>query len=113
MALSRKGSRLITVNQVVYRWKLTRQTVHREMLFWPEDLIILRAEGPRQKLVVHFGYPVWHRVGGVDLFPTPGLVRKAVEDALALGFQPGGRGLPPFVMDGGPFLPSAYDTTYG
>ena len=51
----------------------------QQMRFWPESLYVQRAEGTGQLLLVRFNYEVWHRVGGKDQYPAPGLVRRILE----------------------------------
>jgi hypothetical protein len=114
MGLRRKDSRRITVAGQTFRWLLTRREVGSErMLFWPRCLYVERAEGAGQRLVVRFDYPVWHQVAGQVEYPTPELVRRMIEAALAAGWQPALTGLPDLELDGQAFLPHAQRSSFG
>jgi len=108
MTLPRKGTRRIVVADRTYRWLLTRRAVGSERRhFWPRCLYVEQTQGPGQRLVVRFDYPVWHHVAGQAQYPTPGLVRRVIEAALAEGWQPTRPGLPDLEIDGRAFLPDA------
>jgi len=65
MTLPRKGTRRIVVADRTYRWLLTRRAVGSERRhFWPRCLYVEQTQGPGQRLVVRFDYPVWHHVAG-------------------------------------------------
>lgn len=73
MAVARKSTRLITINQTQYRWTVA-----------PDDepgvaIVAELAENPGQRLVVWFD----HRT-----ILAPGLVRQTILSALATGWQP-------------------------
>ena len=108
MTLPRKGTRRIVVADRTYRWLLTRRAVGSERRhFWPRCLYVEQTQGPGQRLVVRFDYPVWHHVAGQAQYPTPGLVRRVIEAALAEGWQPTRPGLPDLEIDGRAFQPDA------
>jgi hypothetical protein len=114
MALPRKQSRLLVVAGQTFRWRLARRRVGSERrYFWPEHLYVQRARGAGQRLVVRFGYPVWHFVAGQRQYPTPGLVERIVRAALSAGWCPDQGGLAPFEMDGQAYLVPADSSTYG
>jgi hypothetical protein len=139
MGLPRRASRTLTVGEVAYRWLVTARngrlglTVERATA--PGQR--LTAAFPFQDLYVCRSERVWGHQPWLDCDPgdkprplhfedvgdgwsrtqlttvSPGTVRWLIRDALALGWRPGERGLPPFRIDGertlrtGEVLPTA------
>ena len=73
MALARKGTRLITINQTQYRWTVAPD--HEPGVAIVTEL----AENPGQRLVVWFDHAT---------ILAPGLVRHTILWALATEWQP-------------------------
>src|SRR5215470_14272702 len=102
MALAKRGTRSITVDNRAYRWVVA-----------PDDgymvLVVEDANTPGQRLEAFFGYQDVYepagegalRVVGQRRSITPGVVQVVIQAALLGGWQPSSRGLPPFRMPGG------------
>lgn len=109
MGMRRRNSRLITVNGVVYRWKVTEDRDDRLAWF----VSIEQAELPGQRLLVRFKRPIeWHQreMGGQSgqLLPaaiTPNVVRRLIEAAFDRGWQPTGKGISALRLNGDEIIP--------
>lgn len=99
MALPRKGSRCISVEDITYRWVVS-----------PNDgfmvLTVELADHPGHQLRAHFGYQdilkpkragEYATVGQLRSI-TPAVVHSLIFTALNRGWQPSRRGLPPFQL---------------
>ncbi|WP_222709302.1 hypothetical protein [Nonomuraea sp. C10] len=100
MAMPDKGSRLITVGDAVYRWRVRRKPGRRQGDGWtPLRFTVERAEEPGSVLVVTLPCARpdnWRGERTVTVRPilVGGCVRRAVER----GWRPGRAG-PAFVLD--------------
>ena len=94
MGLPKKGSRLITVDGVVYRWLATHELdfSREDPLYWPVSLAVERAVEPGQRVLVSFRVPPRRE------WVTPGVVRRIILAALERGWRPAARSLPPLEM---------------
>ncbi|GIH50784.1 hypothetical protein SAMN05421833_12376 [Microbispora rosea] len=90
MAIPRKGSRLITVDGVAYRWRIRRKPTYGQAIGEGSlSFAIELAEGPGLVLLVSlpFSLPdVW--VGERTMAVRPALVAEAVRMALGQGWDP-------------------------
>nr|BEK64446.1 hypothetical protein KPHV_16730 [Kitasatospora purpeofusca] len=96
MTLPRKGSRLITVDQVRYRWAVRRRPTYSQGIGQsPLTVAVERAEEPGSVLVVRFlGAHPGNWLGLPTVGATPASVALAVRDARERGWQPETRGGP-------------------
>ncbi|MEV4300010.1 hypothetical protein [Microbispora rosea] len=89
MAIPRKGSRLITVDGVAYRWRIRRKPTYRQAIEGSLTFAIELAEGPGRVLLVSlpFSRPdAW--VGERAMAVRPALVAEVVRMALGQGWDP-------------------------
>jgi hypothetical protein len=100
MALARKGSRLLTLDSVTYRWKVRRKPSHSQGIAQsPLSFAVELADQPAGRLVVLL--PIarpdnWlNAPSGVA---TPGVVARYVAAAVEAGWVPARRG-PVFKVD--------------
>lgn len=118
MGMQKKNSRLITVNRVAYRWKVTDR---QDSLRW--FVSIQRVAPAGQRLLTRFERPIkWHShpVGGqtgeyLPVAITPRIIRRLIEAALGRGWQPAEMGIPEFWVDSHeivPDLPTIPDIRY-
>ncbi|MFE1213137.1 hypothetical protein ACFW5L_28880 [Streptomyces albidoflavus] len=102
MALTKKGSRLITVDGTTYRWRVRRKPTYAQGLCWTPLTFAVEAaggEGPGTTLVVtteqtHPGNWLLAEPGSV----RPEHVADAVREALERGWDPD-RPASPFLLD--------------
>lgn len=88
MGLARKGSRTITVNDVVFRWAVSPDSGYM--------VIVAESESHAgQRMEAHVGYHA-ERPDEKQARITPSVIRRAIELALHDGWQPDRAGLPPF-----------------
>ncbi len=96
MALTRKGARRITVDDVVYRWTVRRKPTYCQALGWsPLTFAVERTEQPGSTLVVSLP---WARPDNWLALPSgpvrPGVVARAIRVALSRGWQSASPGSP-------------------
>ncbi|MGW5722306.1 hypothetical protein ACWEVP_39460 [Amycolatopsis sp. NPDC003865] len=87
MTLSRKGSRLITVDGAEYRWTVRRKPTYSQGLGATMTFAVEPAEHPGATLVVDTGRPRpdnWLHLPAEPVHPAE--VAEAVRMALARGF---------------------------
>lgn len=100
MSLVRKGSRLITVNGVVYRWRIRRKPTYSQGIAeTPLTFAVEHADMPGAPLVVqtvHNHPGNW--MGAPAAATRPADVEAAIRAALRQGWQPALRG-PVFHLD--------------
>ncbi len=100
MALVKKGSRRITVDGRIYRWKIRRRPTYSQALIWsPLTYAVEYAEAPGSTLVVTTNQP--HPSNWFDAPASPVLpsrVADTVRTAHDRGWAPGLPG-PPFQLD--------------
>jgi len=96
MALARKGSRRIVVDDRVYRWQLrTRPTYVRGLCWAPCAFAVEAYDRPGRKLIVTTNRP--HPSNWMGKPSTPVLPReiaRAVRLAVGQGWDPSSRGAP-------------------
>jgi hypothetical protein len=96
VALVRKGSRLITVDGVVYRWAVRRKPTYSQGNGWtPLTFAVERADVSGAVLVISLS--VAHSRNWLGLPPItvrPGMVASCIRQALAGGWQPMRAGSP-------------------
>ncbi len=96
MVMAKKGTRQISVDGILYRWRLA-----------PNDgymlLVVETADHCHSQLTAYFVYhdaPQSAAGGASKLFQrrivSPGVVRQVILTALDRGWQPSFSGLPPF-----------------
>jgi hypothetical protein len=97
MALVRKGSRLIAVDGVVYRWRIRGRPTYGQGLGWrPLAYAVERAEKPAGTLLVLTDRPhPGNWVGLPSNAVVPGDVAQAIRRARERGWEPDRAG-PPF-----------------
>lgn len=90
VAIVRKGSRLITVDGVAYRWRIRRRPTYGQAIGeGPLTIPIEPAEGPGPVLLVSlpFSRPdAW--VGERTMAVRPALVAEVIRTALRRGWDP-------------------------
>ncbi len=99
MAIPRKGSRLITVDGTVYRWRVRHKPTYCEGLGW-SPLSFSVEHGTRPGSVLQASLP-WARpdnwVGAKAATVRPGLVASVIRRALDEGWTPDAAGLTVFL----------------
>ncbi|MFE0146234.1 hypothetical protein ACFWY5_03785 [Nonomuraea sp. NPDC059007] len=90
MAIPKKGSRLITVDGVVYRWRIRHKPTYDQGNGWsPMTFAVQLADAPAQVLVVSLPF---HRpdswLGEETATVRPALVAAVVARALHAGWRP-------------------------
>ena len=97
MALAVKGSRLITVDGTVYRWRLRRKpTYHQECFDTPLTFAVELADSSGSVLAVAIP-DVSHPsslFARSSLIVRPALVAAVIQTALGRGWQPAAPGAP-------------------
>lgn len=97
MALAFKGSRLITVDGTVYRWRVRRNpTYSQKCLGAPLTFAVEAAGAPGTVLAVtvpDVSHPA-SLVGGSSLIVRPALVAAVIRTALGRGWKPEAPGGP-------------------
>ncbi len=93
MAIARKDSRRIVVDDATYRWKVRRRPTYNQGLASPILFVVELAAQPAGRLCV--ALPAarpdnWLRVGSTVV--TPALVACHVRAARAAGWEPDRRG---------------------
>lgn len=100
MALVKKGSRRITVDGRIYRWKIRRKPTYSQALIWsPLTYAVEYAEAPGSTLVVTTNQPHvsnWFDAPGGPVLPSQ--VADTVRIARDCGWAPETPG-PPFQLD--------------
>lgn len=100
MALTRKRSRLITVDGVEFRWKVRgRPTYHQAMGWSPLSFAVQQNDRPGARLVVSL--PCAHPGNAVGLpagTVLPHVVVAAITKAMDQGWQPSNPG-PQFILE--------------
>jgi len=106
--LSKRGKRIITINDNVYYWT-TRRTIHREEasknLYVEHKLFIEPELFPGRKLMVFFDsrefFPLFDRTKLTEFISiTPAIVATVIDYAIAHGWQPEKSSSPFHIMDG-------------
>lgn len=101
MTLPKKGSRLISVDGVSYRWLVTGN----DMVI---DVIVEQDEANGQKLKSQFKYHD-HAPDGSSTAQrrtiSPETIHQLISQAIKQGWQPGTPGLSDFVIDGEKVIP--------
>jgi hypothetical protein len=97
MALAVKGSRRITVDGTVYRWRLRRKPSYNQECFdTPLTFAVELADSGGSVLAVAIpdvSYP-GSLMGRSSLIVRPALVAAVIRTALGQGWQPAARGAP-------------------
>jgi hypothetical protein len=101
MALNRKGSRLIIVDGVTYRWRIRRKPSYMQGLCWTPlaYAVELADDRPGRTLVVTTGQP--HPGNWLDVAAEPvrpAHVAASIREAQAQGWEPAESGSP-FLLD--------------
>jgi hypothetical protein len=96
MALAKKGSRLISIDGVTYRWAVSSDSGYMV-------LVVETNDEPGQRLEAVFDYH-YQQVELDSRFIqgraiSPGIVRQVIVIALERGWQPSKHALPPFRVD--------------
>ncbi|GLX10481.1 hypothetical protein Misp03_74070 [Microbispora sp. NBRC 16548] len=90
VAIPRKGSRLITVDGVAYRWRIRRKPTYDQGNGWsPLTFAVQPAEGPGRVLLVSLPFvrpDAW--LGERTMAVRPALVAAVVRMALGRGWGP-------------------------
>ncbi|MEV6574891.1 hypothetical protein [Streptomyces sp. NPDC051577] len=96
MALVKKGSRLITVDDTTYRWRLRGRPTYVQALVWsPLSYAAEHAETPGITLVITTNQPHpgnWFGTQGSPILPAQ--VADGIRTALAAGWTPENPGSP-------------------
>nr|WP_087924690.1 hypothetical protein [Streptomyces albireticuli] len=108
MALPRKGSRLIVVDGVTYRWKVRGRPTYDQGMCWsPLTYAVEHAESPGTTLVVGTDRPHPGNWTGEPTSPVlPSEVADTIRAARAEGWTPEVPGTPrrlDLPYDGGPY----------
>jgi len=100
MALARKGSRRITVDDVTYRWRLRRRPTYVQAMCWsPCTYAVEQADCRGAVLVVTTNRVHLSNWLGKQSTPVlPGEVADAIRIALSQGWSPTAAGRP-FLLD--------------
>lgn len=88
MALARKRSSLITIDDVIYRWVVSPDSGYM-------TLVVEFADDPGQRLEKHFSYNDDSECLAQTQI-TPKVVRESILAALANGWTPMQKGIKPF-----------------
>ena len=83
MSLPKKGTRIISVNELKYRWISTGNE-------YGIDVLVERAQGQGQLFCFTFRYE--YDGNNIQLGVTPGIVEKFVNIALNIGWEPDSTG---------------------
>ncbi len=89
MAILKKGSRLLTVDGVQYRWRVRNRPTYAQALDMTLILAVEQADSPGAKLVV--GLPQAHPgnwMGSTAIGVLPSDVTGYIRSALASGWHP-------------------------
>lgn len=92
MALPKKGTRIISINDTTYRWMVTGN----DMVI---DVIIVQDQIKGQKLLGAFDYHneiTLKNMATQNTQVTPEIIRKLIVLALKSGWEPGALGKPDF-----------------
>lgn len=95
MGMRKKGSRLITVDGVQYRFHVIANRGYRNNALW---VAIQRVDPTGQRLMTNFKLPILLEPHEVWQAVTPAVVRQLIEGALARGWQPAVNGLGAFQL---------------
>ncbi len=99
MAMPRKGSRLFTLDGVVYRWRVRDDLAYNGRGTMLLTFLVERAENPGAVLRVHLPNSWWSEsVGEQPVAIRPALVRACLRRALGKGW-PADKPGPPFTLD--------------
>jgi hypothetical protein len=100
MALNRKGSRTMSVNGAVYRWRVRRKPTYcQEMAWGPMSYAVESAENPGCVLVVLTADAHPGNCMGRPVVPVlPSDVAASIREARARGWAPDRPGKP-YVLD--------------
>jgi len=94
MALSKKGTRKISVDGVEYRWAIRKRATYCQAAFaWPMTFAVECIQAPQSVLVVTTTIPRpdnWLQKPSVAI--SPAQVAKAIRQAHQAGWQPEVRG---------------------
>ncbi|MFJ9752890.1 hypothetical protein [Streptomyces chartreusis] len=96
MALVKKGSRLITVDGISYRWRIRRKPTYSQALAWsPLTYAVELADSPGSTLVVTTNHPhpnswMLESPGAV----VPSAVAESIRSARTRGWAPKSPGSP-------------------
>ncbi|MFF4169834.1 hypothetical protein [Streptomyces sp. NPDC001744] len=102
MALNKKGSRRITVDETEYRWRIRRKPSYMQGLCWTPltfAVEIADADQPGTTLVVTSGQPHpsnWFDIKAEPIRPAD--VTASIREARAQGWNPTNSGAP-FMLD--------------
>src|SRR5215213_6738440 len=90
MSLPKKGARSITVDGVVYRWRVRGKPTYAQALAWtPLTVAVELAALPGATLVVTFAHAHPGNWLGHPVVPIqPGVVAASIRIALAQGWRP-------------------------
>lgn len=94
MAITKKGSRNITVNGEAYRWKVQRKYKSADDML---EVFIERAENGKTVLCIRTGFlrpdGAFSKIGDIHQgVVTPKNIASYIEQALATGWQPESNG---------------------
>ncbi|MFJ3202673.1 hypothetical protein [Streptomyces sp. NPDC086989] len=108
MTLVKKGSRLITVDGITYRWRLRGRPTYSQGVVWsPLTYAVEHAEAPGTTLVITTSQPHpgnWFGSRGRPVLPAQ--VADGIRTALADGWTPRSTGSPFHLDQSGGFVPS-------
>ncbi|MFI5916564.1 hypothetical protein [Dactylosporangium sp. NPDC051541] len=93
MAIARRHSRRIVVDNVIYRWTVRRRPSYSQGLASPITFVAELLHEPAGKLLVSLPAARpdnW--LGAASAVVTPGLVARQISDARAAGWEPARRG---------------------
>ena len=97
MALAVKGSRLITVDGTVYRWRMRRNPTYGQQCLGSPLTFAVELAGARGTVLAVTVPDVSHPaslVAGSSLIVRPALVTAVIRTALGRGWQPAAPGAP-------------------
>lgn len=93
MAIARKNSRRIVVDNVTYRWTVRRRPTYSQGLASPISFVAELLNEPAGRLLVSLPAARpdnW--LGAASAVVTPALVARQIADARAAGWEPARRG---------------------
>ncbi|HET9967853.1 MAG TPA: hypothetical protein VFQ68_06415 [Streptosporangiaceae bacterium] len=97
MALAVKGSRLITVDGIVYRWRMRRNPAYGQECLGSPLTFAVELAGARGTVLAVTVPDVSHPaslIAGSSLIVRPALVEAVIRTALGQGWEPAAPGAP-------------------
>jgi len=91
LAIPKKGSRKIIVNEIAFRWLIRRKTIYSKLDYGIGKLHVAVElfEQPKSTLIIYSDRPHPHNVGRPKVIPiTPSDIQKWIQEALILKWDP-------------------------